>query len=104
VVFCVIAKNGMSVQAFIGWGWEDVEFYRRWLRDGSLAEAMEAKGPALNIGSPRTAIGPALVELVREELLADPAYVERIKRHYEMVRAEVDRPRKSGKRRPKKPR
>jgi len=104
VVFCVIAKNGMSVQAFIGWGWEDVEFYRRWLRDGSLAEAMEAKGPALNIGSPRTPIGPALVELVREELLADPAYVERIKRHYEMVRAEVDRPRKSGKRRPKKPR
>ena len=37
VLFCVIARNGMSVQAFIGWGWEDVEFYHRWLHGGSRA-------------------------------------------------------------------
>jgi hypothetical protein len=92
VLFCVIARNGMSVQAFIGWGWEDIEFYRRWLHDGSQAEVIAVKGPALNVGSPCTAIGPALVELVRNVLLTDPAYVERIKRHYAMVRAQVDKP------------
>lgn len=101
VIFCVIAKNGMSVQAFIGWGWEDVEFYQRWLHGGSLDEAIEAKGPALNIGSPRTPLGPALVELVRNVLLTDPTYAERIKRHYAMVREKVDQPRTPAKRKPK---
>jgi len=104
VLFNVLAKGKPDVQAVIGWGWEDVEFYQRWLRDASLAEATEAKGPALNPGSPHTALGPALVELVRNALLTDPAYVERIKRHYQMVRDKVDRPRKPGKHKPKKQR
>jgi len=104
VIFCVIARDGMSVQAFIGWGWEDIEFYRRWFRGGSQAEVIAVKGPALNVGSPRTPSGPALVELVRNVLLTDPAYVERIKRHYAMVRAQVEKPKKPGRRRPKKKR
>jgi hypothetical protein len=57
-----------------------------------LADAIDLKSPSLNPGSPATSLAPGLVELVRNALLADPAYVERIKRHYRMVREKIDRP------------
>jgi hypothetical protein len=41
------------------------------------------------------------VELVRNVLLTDPTYAERIKRHYAMVREKVDQPRTPAKRKPK---
>ena len=94
VLFYVMARNRMGVQAIIGWGWEDVDFYARWIRHGEKSAAGKMKGPALNPGSPATELAPALLELVRNVLLKDPAYVERIKRHYAMFRERIDRPRK----------
>jgi len=102
VLFYVVARDRTGVQAVIGWGWEDVEFYLRWSGYSSRADAMEMKGPALNRGSPATELAPALVELVRNVLLKDPAYVERIKRHYRMVREKVDGPKRRKRGKPKK--
>jgi hypothetical protein len=76
----------------IGWGWEDVDFYARWIQHGDKNDAARMKGPELNPGSPATELGPALLELVRNALLKDPEYVERIKRHYRMFRQKIDRP------------
>ena len=102
VMFTVIARDRMGVQAVIAWGWEDVEFYRRWFKYGNEADARELKGPALNWGSPATDLAPALLEVVRNILLKDPEYVERIKRHYQMFREKIDRPKRSRKPKPKK--
>ena len=102
VMFTVIARDRMGIQAVIAWGWEDVEFYRRWFKYGNEADARELKGPALNWGSPATDLAPALLEVVRNILLKDPEYVERIKRHYQMFRERIDRPRPPKRRRPKK--
>jgi len=99
VLFSVIARDRPGIQAIIGWGWEDVDFYARWMKSGNRAEAVSGKGPALNPLSPATELGPALVELVRNILLQDPEYVERIKRHYLMFRENMDRPKKSQRRR-----
>jgi hypothetical protein len=92
VFLYVIRPDHHGPEAVIGWGWEDVEFYKRWFKYGDLADAIELKGPALNRGSPATSLAPALVELVRNVLLKDPEYVERIKRHYRMFREAVDQP------------
>ena len=42
-----------------------------------------------HIGSPQTPLAPALLKLVKEVLLQDEAYVERIKRHYRMFREKL---------------
>ena len=53
----------------------------------------------LSRGSPATELAPALLELVRHVLLKDAQYIERIKRHYKMIRDKIDRP---PRRKPKK--
>jgi hypothetical protein len=94
VLFYVVAHSRGTVQAVIGWGWEDAAFYARWMKFGDKSLAALMKGPALNPLSPATELAPALLELVRNVLLKDPEYVERIKRHYQMVRAKIDKPRR----------
>ena len=86
----------------VGWGWEDVSFYARWMKYGDKKLAAQMKGPALNPLSPGTKLAPALVPVVRDILLKDPEYVERIKRHYRMFREKVDPPRQLARRQPKK--
>jgi len=100
VLLSVIARSRGGIQAVIGWGWEDVDFYARWMRSCDKAEAVFMKGPALNPLSPAAELAPALVELVRDVLIKDPDYVERIKRHYQMFREKIDRPRPPKRRRP----
>ncbi|MBM4023803.1 MAG: hypothetical protein FJ280_00120 [Planctomycetes bacterium] len=102
VLFYVIARSRPGVQAVIGWGWEDVDFYARWMGSGDQTEAARLKGPALNLLSPATDLAPALVDLVRNVLLQDSKYVERIKRHYQMFRENVERNRRRQRRRPRK--
>jgi hypothetical protein len=98
----VICSFRKGAQAIVAWGWEDLDFYVRWFQYGDLADAVELKGPVLNALSPATELAPALVKLVRDVLLQDPEYVARIKRHYQMFRAKIDRPQRSGKHKPKK--
>lgn len=102
VMLTVVARDRVGVQAVIAWGWEDIEFYRKWFKYGDEADARTLKGPALNWGSPATELAPALLELVRDILLQDPEYIERIKRHYQMFRAKIDKPRRHRKPKPKK--
>jgi hypothetical protein len=98
----VVCSFRKDAQAVVAWGWEDLDFYLRWFKYGDLADAAELKGPELNALSPATELAPALLELVRNVLLKDPEYVERIKRHYQMFREEIDRPKTSRRRWPQK--
>jgi len=69
----------------IGYGWEPLSFYRRWLGDLSgLDMAGDMKGPVIEPNSPLCAYGHALLDLFAESCLSSPRYVERIKRHYEL--------------------
>lgn len=106
VFFHVITSFRKRVEAVVAWGWEEPDFYAKWLGDDDPLVLAEIKGPALNLGSPRTELAPAILEIVRNVLLRDPKYVARIKRHYGMFKDKIDgraRPR-SRKRRPKKKR
>ena len=91
VFFSVVSSLQKDIQAVITWGWEDREFYVRWMGDDDPRIIRDLIGPALNLASPQSKIAPALLDLFRNVLLKDTAYVERIKRHYAMFRQKIDK-------------
>ena len=91
VFFYVVSLLKNDVKAVIAYGWESPEFYARWMRDDSPEMIEELQGPVLNMGSPQSSLAPAILKIVKDIILQDCAYVERIKSHYAMFRAKIDR-------------
>jgi hypothetical protein len=58
--------------------------------DSDLVTLMELQGPVLNLSSPQSPLAPALLRLTKNLLLKDPAYLERIKRHYALFRQKIE--------------
>jgi uncharacterized protein YecA (UPF0149 family) len=50
----------------------------------------ELKGPILNLLSPQSELAPALLKRVKEVVLRDRLYVERLKQHYQLFRKTVE--------------
>jgi hypothetical protein len=90
VFFNVVSKRLRKPLAVVAYGWESRGFYARWLK-GAPVDPDVLRGPILDIGSPQSRYAPMLLRLIDDVLLADPAYIERLKRHYQMVRDAVDR-------------
>lgn len=90
VLFMVITPGCRKPLAYVNYGWESLEFYAKWTSFGGRKLAKQLRGPNLNLGSPQSEFAPAILSLVEEVLLQDPAYIERLKRHYALVRAAVD--------------
>jgi hypothetical protein len=97
VFFCVVSEKSNRVVAYIAYGWETPSYYRKWFGSDDPHDISELKGPALNVGSPQSSLAPALLDFVREVLLRDEAYLERIIRHYHLFRAKIDGKRETGK-------
>ncbi len=89
VLFYVVSSRNDMV-AVVGWGWEDAEFYKRWIKEDDPEIIRGMMGPVLNPGSPQSDFAPAIVELIKDVLLQDEEYVERIKNHYRMFREKID--------------
>ena len=82
-------ETGWSkIWATIGYGWESLDFYRKWSKGAS--DPIEMKGPYLDPLNPQTKYSSALLDLFRI-ILHSPDYVERLKRHYRMFRDSVDK-------------
>ena len=90
VFFSVVSSLQEGIQAVITWGWEERDFYVKWMGDDDPRIINDLIGPALNLASPQSDLAPALLDLFRNVLLQDTAYVERVKRHYAMFRQEID--------------
>lgn len=91
VFFNVYSQERQRVVAVVAYGWESRAFYREWLGMDDPEAIRELKGPALNSLSRQSAFAPIILERVKE-ILKDPAYVERLKRHYRMFRETVNGP------------
>lgn len=91
VFFCVISSLKKDVEAVIAYGWESPEFYARWMGNDDPETIEELQGPILNMGSPQSSLAPQVLQIVKDIILQDSAYVERIKRHYAMFRDRIDR-------------
>lgn len=92
--FCVVSSLQNDIKAVIAWGWEKDAFYAKWMGNNDPHDIKELVGPVLNLASPQSEIAPALLNLFQEVLLTDDAYIERVKRHYDMFRKTVEKKRK----------
>lgn len=99
VIWVTTEKTGSKVWATINYGWESVEFYERWIHDKQTAQ--ECKGATFEPFGAQTQYSGVLLELFKY-LLEDTAYVERLKRHYELFKSTQHKARKPGKRVEKK--
>lgn len=90
VLFMVVSRDFEKPLAIVNYGWESVDFYAKRAPFLSRKMAEDLHGPSLNLGSPQSKMAPELLSLIRDVVLQDPAYIERLKRHYAMVRAAVD--------------
>lgn len=51
----------------------------------------EMQGPVLNLASPQSKYAPKLLELINNVILQDKRYIERLERHYNLFRQEIDK-------------
>lgn len=89
VVLQVWSKDhGQTVFATINYGWETKEFYTQWM-GGDAKSAREMVGATLDPFNPQSQHSDTLLRLFQEVVLKDPAYIERLARHYTMFRNEI---------------
>ncbi len=88
----VTPDTGTKAWASINFGWERPAFYKKWMSgDANAAEGMA--GAMLDPLNPQTKHSTALLGLFRDVVLRDSAYVQRLKRHYEIFKGVRDRKR-----------
>jgi hypothetical protein len=89
VMFWVVTPDrpGKPVATF-GYGWESPEFYVKWMDGDSFGARMA--GLSMEMLGPQSDLSAALFQACQERLLADPEYVERLRRHYALFRKAVD--------------
>jgi hypothetical protein len=86
VVIKAIVRSKGDTLAIINYGWENVPFYERNLRNREYAlEVVEASLDPLN---PQSRHAPGLLALFRE-VVKDAAYRERLARHYQLFKAAI---------------
>lgn len=93
VLLFVEASFRPGPEAVIAWGWEPREYYEHWSHESDPLAIDQLKGPALNLGSPETELAHPLLRLATRTLLSDPAYTDRLQRHYQLFRDSLARPR-----------
>lgn len=90
VFFSVESSATGDFEAVIAWGWEPPEYYAAWFGSNDPDDLAQLVGPILNEASPQSPIAPALMRMVTDLALSDPAYVARLKRHYAAFRRRID--------------
>ena len=90
VMFNVMSEKQQNIIATIAYGWESRKFYEKWFGGNDSMAINEMMGIKLNTASHQCEFAPELLHII-ENILKDPAYVERIKRHYKLFRDKVDK-------------
>ena len=92
-----------KILATINYGWESIEFYKKWAEYESDDE--DYRGPILEPFGQQTELAPYLLELFKSVALEDPRYVDRLRRHYRMFKQVIEgkhRPQSRSKRKSRK--
>ncbi len=92
----VYAEGGHQLLAVISYGWESRKFYVKWFGVDDRETIADLKGPRLASGQPQSDLAPHLLKLVIDHVLSDPAYVARLKKHYQMFKLVIDKPKSRG--------
>ena len=87
VFFNVYHVETKEFHAVIAYGWENEDFYAKWMNDDDPETIRGLKGPCLNMMSPQSKFAPALLDKL--SLILDEEYIKRLKRHYKMFKEAV---------------
>lgn len=82
--------TGWKFWATISYGWESLAFYQKWSKAPEPLDPREWQGPYLDPLCEQTQYSSALLDLFHHVVLASPAYLERLKRHYRLFRTAVE--------------
>jgi hypothetical protein len=86
VLLLVLGPFSKEPLATINYGWESEGFYARWVGDSESAR--DATGASLDPLGRQTGYSEALLALFKE-MIKDPEYDDRFKRHYELFKSAV---------------
>ncbi len=93
VMFDVLSRKRKKSVAMIAYGWESASYYQKWYGRVDTPSARtavnEMTGLNLNSASQQSELAPAILDMVRW-VLTNPAYVARLKHHYQIFKEEVD--------------
>jgi hypothetical protein len=94
IIVVLRPETGWSrIWATIGYGWESLDFYRKWSR--GISDPVEMKGPSLDPLNEQSKYSPALLNLFQLIVQSDD-YVERLIRHYRMFRDSIEKEGRQG--------
>ena len=86
VIQVVTEGTGAKVWATINYGWEDAAYYAQWMGDAGVVPDFE--GASLDPLNSQSKYAEVLLEYF-ENVVADDAYIERLKRHYAMFKSSL---------------
>ena len=90
----IVSRKHNKIMAVVTYGWENEAFYYKWFGgvDSPFVHqaVKEMTGLGLNSASHQSKLAPAIMKMVGWALASDPAYVARLKRHYQMFKEKVD--------------
>lgn len=89
VMLAVLCQATYKIVAHISYGWESLEFYLKWT--GNLPHAIDCLNPYLDPLNPQSDYAPVFLALFKEHVIQDLPYLERIKHHYSLFKAELKR-------------
>jgi len=104
VIFMIISSQTKQPVAYIGYGWENKDFYARLLKhdrygnkgvnyakldDEEKRDVDELKGPCLNSMSPQSKYAKDILNLIARTVLNDEMYMERLKGHYKLFKRKL---------------
>ncbi|MBP1994305.1 SEC-C metal-binding domain-containing protein [Paenibacillus eucommiae] len=89
VMLYVMSERERSNVAVINFGWESRRFYEKWLGDKNEELIMELKGPCLNTWSPQSSYAQELLTIIKDVVLKDAEYINRLKKHYDMLKRKI---------------
>lgn len=82
VMISIVSKD--RIFATIGFGWENLKFYEKWIKDKEIAAKM--KGISLELGGMQSEYAKVLLDVLSQDMKRDVAYVNRLKRHYKLFK------------------
>lgn len=91
VFFNVFSEKSGKSLAVITYGWEKRQHYINWMGDNDPNVIDSLVGLGLNLFSHQSKFAQPLLDKIALVLKSDTNYVKRLKKHYKMFRAELDK-------------
>jgi hypothetical protein len=82
----VVIEESPETVAVLFWGWGSKAYYRKWFGGNEININEEIIGPGLDPFNSQSLFSEKILEVFKDTLFKDAAYLQRVKKHYELFR------------------